>query len=92
MNEPGLFRRLILRPAPESSKRAMAIWATWTLAICALGIGGCIAWRVSRTGDVGSGAVAAFAAVTVPLAGLAGFNYRKTDEAKQGTEAEGGKP
>lgn len=76
---PGLFQRLIDRSRSESTKRATAIWATWTLAICALGIGGSVAYRVVTSGDVGSGTVAAFAAVTVPLAGLAGFNYRKAD-------------
>lgn len=87
--EPSLFRRLILRTAPESSKRAMAIWATWTLAISALWIAGCIAGRIAATGDVGSGAVGAFGCVTVPLAALAGVNYRKADgEAKPGTENE----
>lgn len=87
--EPSLFRRLILRTAPESSKRAMAIWATWTLAISAFVIAGCIAGRIAATGDVGLGAVAAFTAVTVPLAVLAGVNYRKADgEAISRTENE----
>lgn len=76
---PGFFRRLILRTNPESTKRAVMIWTCWTLASAVLGIGGCIAYRIAQSGDVGSGAVAAFGAVTVPLAGLAGVGYRKPD-------------
>lgn len=76
---PSLFQRLILPSQPESCKRAMAILATWILAICALLIGGCIAGRIIAKGDVGSGAVGAFAAVTVPLAALTGANYRKPE-------------
>lgn len=87
--QPSLFRRLILRTSPESSKRAMAIWATWTLAISALWIAGCIAGRIAAKGDVGMGAVSALASVAVPLAALAGVNYRKADgEAKPGIENE----
>lgn len=77
--KPSLFQRLIHRSMPESSKRAISIWATWTLAVSVIGIGGCIAYRIKAAGDVGLGAVGAFTAVTVPLAGLAGFNYRKPE-------------
>lgn len=77
--QPGLFRRLILRTNPESTKRAVMVWTCWTLASVVLGIGGCIGYRIVKSGDVGTGAVAAFGAVTVPLAGLAGVGYRKPE-------------
>ena len=76
---PGLFLRLIRRDQPESTKRAQLIWATWTLIAAALGIGGCVAYRIATSGDVGSGAVASFLAATGPLAILAGAAYRKPE-------------
>ena len=79
---PGLFLRLIRRDQPESTKRAQLIWATWTLISAALGIGGCIAYRIATSGDVGSGAVASFLAATGPLAILAGAAYRKPEAPK----------
>lgn len=87
-----LFERLIRRDRPESTKRATIIRATWTLIACALGIGGCVAFRIAYKGDVGGGAVAAFAATTGPLAVLAGSAYRKreSNETTPGTSDEGG--
>jgi hypothetical protein len=75
----GLFRRLIQPLSGASTKRAQLIWVTLTLVLAVLGIGGCIAYRIAKAGDVGSGAVAAFCAVTVPLAALSGNAYRKKD-------------
>ena len=77
----GLFRRAIRTDYPESSKKLGAVIGVLTLAAAVLGIGGSIAYGVckSEKHDVGSGAVGAFVAVTVPLAGLAGFNYRKPE-------------
>ena len=79
---PGLFLRLIRRDRPESTKRAQLIWATWTLVIAALGIGGSIAYKIATAGDVGSGAVASFLGATGPLAILAGAAYRKPEAPK----------
>ena len=79
---PGLFLRLIRRDQPESTKRAQLIWATWTLVLAALGIGGSIAYKIATAGDVGSGAVASFLAATGPLAILAGAAYRKPEGVK----------
>jgi len=79
---PGLFLRLIRRDRPESTKRAQLIWATWTLVIAALGIGGSITYKIATSGDVGNGAVSAFLAATGPLAILAGAAYRKPEGPK----------
>lgn len=74
----GLFQRII----KNSTKRLGTIWAILILGILALGIGGCIAYRIIGVGDVGMGAVAAFGLVTGPLALLTGVNYRKPEEPK----------
>ena len=79
---PALFLRLIRRDRPESTTRAQLTWATWTLVIAALGIGGSIAYKIATAGDVGSGAVASFLAATGPLAILAGAAYRKPEAPK----------
>ena len=75
----GLFRRVIRTDYPESTKRLGAVVGTLTLASAVLGIAGSVAYRIASQGDVGSGAVAAFVAATVPLAGLAGYNYQKPE-------------
>ncbi len=77
--KPGLLRRLINPAFGESTKRWTLILVASTLASAVIGIAGCIAYRITVAGDVGSGAVAAFVAVTVPLAGLAGVAYRKAE-------------
>jgi len=76
----GLFQRLIRTDFPESTKRWVLILVSLTLASAVLGIAGCIGYRVAVSGDVGSGAVAAFVAVTVPLSTLAGASYRKKED------------
>ena len=76
----GLFRRLIRTDFPESTKRWVLILVSLTLASAVLGIAGSIAFRIVGAGDVGSGAVAAFVAVTVPLSTLAGVSYRKKED------------
>lgn len=76
----GLFQRLIRKDFPDSVKAWGSVTAISILASVALGIGGCIAYRVAVAGDVGSGAVGAFLAVTGPLSILAGANYRKPEE------------
>ena len=86
----GLFRRLIRRDQPESTKRAQLIWATWALIIVAVSLGLSIAGRIALVGDVGSGAVASFLAATGPLAALAGASYRKADTTSPAPP--GGKP
>ena len=76
---PSLFNRLIRPLSGASTKRAVTVWATWTLASAVLGIGGCIAGRIVAKGDVGSGAVAAFLGAVTGLTTLAGVSYRKPE-------------
>jgi len=76
---PSLFSRLIRPLSGASTKRAVTIWATWTLATAALGIGGSISYRIIVAGDVGSGAVAAFLGAVGGLTALAGVAYRKPE-------------
>ena len=76
----GLFRRLIRTDFPESTKRWVLILVSLTLASAVIGIAGCIGFRITVAGDVGSGAVAAFGLVTVPLAALAGVSYQKKED------------
>jgi predicted permease len=76
---PTLFQKLIRTDFSESTKRWTLILVALTLASAVLWIGGCIGYRTIAAGDVGSGAVAAFMAVTVPLAALAGNAYRKPE-------------
>lgn len=62
-----------------SSKRVLTNRVVWCFIGLAIAIGGSISYRIISKGDVGSGAVAAFLAVTGPLAVAITFVYRKPE-------------
>lgn len=66
-----------------STKRITLAQAATTLSGISILIGLAVAYRVIMAGDVGAGAVAALAAVTGPLAALAGASYRKPEGGAQ---------
>jgi len=76
---PSLFNRLIRPLSGASTKRAVTVWATWTLASAVLGISGCIGYRIIVAGDVGMGAVSSFLGAVGGLTALAGVAYRKPE-------------
>lgn len=64
----------------ESSKRVVALCATFTLCFVGVCLGGGILWQVLAHRAVDGNLVAALGTVTVPLAGLAGAIGRKKDD------------
>lgn len=76
----GLITRLIRADCPESTKRAVLLAAATALILGFLILTAATANHIRKTGDVGSGAVAALLAVSGPLAILAGAAHANGKE------------
>jgi hypothetical protein len=86
-----LFRSLIDRTKPHSTSRALAVWSGVAFILSMVGIAAAITFRITKVGDVGTGACAALACVSAPLAALVASVYRapSTSHAASGTRAGG---
>jgi len=82
MTGMGWLSRLIRMDTPEDPKRLVLILSATGLAIGFMALAVTAAYRVLKTGDIGSGAVGGLVAAGGPLAGLAGFAHKKSDGAQ----------
>lgn len=64
-----------------SSKRVLTNRAVWAFVFSMVSMTVAICYRISTKGDIGMGAVAAYTALTVPLAGLMVAVFRKAPDA-----------
>lgn len=76
---PGWFIRLIRLDYPEAPKLVALVLSVGALILGFLALVVPCAVRIYRTGDLGTGAVAAVVAISAPLAVLAGAAHAKGD-------------